>query len=95
MVIMTIVLGYFASIYIMFNRVETYYGKVNKSKSKILLYSKEERHITSLSKLSKWKTSKNGDILNVQYTDQKGVFLNIHTVKGNEVPNDIMKKIKQ
>ncbi|MEJ7220215.1 hypothetical protein [Staphylococcus gallinarum] len=90
---MTIVLGYFASIYIMFNRVETYYGKVNKSK--ILLYSKEERHITSLSKLSKWKTYKNGDILKVQYTDQKGVILNIHTVKGNEVPNDIMKKIKQ
>lgn len=95
MVIMTIVLGYFASIYIMFNRVETYYGKVNKSKSKILLYSKEERHITSLSKLSKWKTYKNRDILKGQYTDQKGVILNIHTVKSNEVPNDIMKKIKQ
>ncbi|PTK88695.1 hypothetical protein BUZ13_12780 [Staphylococcus gallinarum] len=79
----------------MFNRVETYYGKVNKTKSKILLYSKEERHITSLSKLSKWKTSKNRDILKGQYTDQKGVILNIHTVKSNEVPNDIMKKIKQ
>ncbi|RIP35858.1 hypothetical protein BUZ14_04180 [Staphylococcus gallinarum] len=90
-----ILIGYITSIYITFSREEIYYGKVNKSKSQTVLYSKNARYITSLNKLSEWQKAKEGDILKVQYTDQKGVICYIHTVNDNKVPKDIMSKLKQ
>ncbi len=93
--IIIFIVAYFACIIMLFNKTETYYGKVDKSKSKVWLYSKDDRYLTTLNEITEWKKAKDGDILKVQYRDNKGVILKIEPVKINDVPNDIMKKIKQ
>ena len=47
----------------LFNKTETYYGKVDKSKSKVWLYSKDDRYLTTLNEITEWKKAKDGDIL--------------------------------
>ncbi|MCD8910386.1 hypothetical protein K2V75_09580 [Staphylococcus gallinarum] len=93
--IIIFIVAYFACIIMLFNKTETYYGKVDKSKSKVWLYSKDDRYLTTLNEITEWKKAKDGDILKVQYRDNKGVILKIEPVKINDVPNDIMKRIKQ